>query len=1137
MEKENWRVLLAKDLRICQYLNKVWEKDDNNLKLIPLAKKVFIEHVYKPVLSSTSIEENNFFWTPNEYIERLCNAGIISYNKSEEVITLPKYRLPFSSRQNFMSFAKRLWSNKQSDSRIEIEVFNFIKGNLIFEYNTIKYFRLCNEIATDMFINKVDNSEEEIINRSVNELNADLLGKQIIIAFYEMCITERILYQLKEKSNTMKWRGKPNFWLLLSKLFGLPNNIEGLSFLFMGGIPLINPPGNNILILGEVASGKTTLANQIAYEVADKGGLSVYIALEQDSQILENIYASFGWLPKEDLNYHKLSISSLTSFLHEIKVNKNILKENEGDLLLIDATPGGLTEIFDLIDFIVTTLNETKPNKPKLIVIDPINAIRGVKKNNEENIRETTTRLLERIRKNNFSSLLVAEDQGDNATYIYEKNLCDTVILLETSREKYKKRILNIEKSRIIPSVRGDSRFVITLGYGVTIYPSAAAYVAAKRGRNQEPLGKTMESGVNGLDRMLGEKGIQCGTITSFVGSSGCGKRILGINWLLNGSIKENDVGIYIDFTRKGDSIYNILQKNNHPELRRLLHMNNLDCRIQLDEFFNSYVISIPLEGLTSGKIFQKLDSKIRMFKSRGHDSFRILIDDLSYLELVAPDVANDNSFLPALIETVHTDHIALVCCFSMEEERDIPSNLENEIVLASDNIINFSKIEIDGFQRIAAFTSKSINNDYVREAQEVIINSDNICVENNFSLFAGIKDGSPYLIDIEFYLHEESATQKSYNEYLQQHYIDSTANRVSIHSRQFPERKLPSILRGGIIEKNIRILQVDDPQLDALDMNDLFLIPVEKVDNESDILKCCMERIITGDANYFKALPYFINLPLLLCHKEKDVGLEVYSWSSLADWVNEYHNKQVNNNALGFDFVKGTSRNYICLFLEILFSISGENNKSFDSFIHFKDFISTFGENAAVIFWKLGNRSHLNTRNKIKKRGSNNLSSIDLEQSPVFSRVWYSNLADIIKPDNEMDYELKRLPGDREILGSWYLVIPKNCAAPDISVDLCTELCDKDNSIDRYERGVGMPIYKSLYWSPSDSHDQVFNFVSKHLNKALKKAIVRGAIPGYHNFRRTLSFYLQRILEVKQHKNEVPINEIIKVFKQIGWQ
>ncbi len=1053
------------------------------------------------------------------------------------------------SRYDLLHTADRFWKDRESETRLYAELFRFIRGDLKFTSNIVNIFRICSENSQDLFLEGIKLSESDLKQRYKHSIeqcqsNQNWTNWEVeagIETFIEACLLQRTLRVVHDKNSLngyplLRWRGKTDFWFILSLVFNLQTEVEGLSLLFGGGFPICNPPGNNIIISGHIGTGKTIFASSLAFEVASKQGLAIYISLEQDVSLLENIYGSFGWNVHPDVNFLKITnfegeteLNKMVSFVEKVVENKN------GAIILCNNTPGGLSDLHDFIDIVVCQFGRKEELDIKTITIDPINSVRGLKEMEKGQLRQNAERMFERVKQSGFCGIFLTEEIPTIGQYSFEHSLADTVIQLSVSNEEYKKRLIEVTKSRVVPCIRGKSRFKLSKGKGIEIFPSGAAIASIKRGRQFETSRIWLESGIKGLDELLGG-GAQTGTITSLIGNAGCGKSTIAINWLINGA-RKNQPGLYFSFVRQSDEFENLVTDVGIEEFTNISSIKDRNKAVTP----LLKVVNLPVEGLTSGKIFYEIETWTRLNKRKGVSPFRIVIDDLSYLEIAVAGFSSIDQFLPALIEIVRTDKIGVMLCFSNERKQEKLTHLENEILIASTNVLEFLQVGIEGQQHFAVYTKKCKNPDYDRETREVVLKNNQISIEPSFSLFSDVRKGTPTPIEIDIYLHDAYETQKKYNNFLIKRLRESTTNKISLHNQPVYSLELSNLTTNPYIEKNIRIMQIDEPYFQSLNESDVLQLPRQSFVDEDDLLECCKRNAINSDGKSYKGFPFFINLPLMLCRGENSEDLSQLPWGQFVDKIKEFDTNQKKDDPeeLSFEFVKGTAENYNCLFFEILFSNDKTITKQKIEKQKFREFLETYGLNSAIIFWELCHKAHV-------KAKSSEYSAMNLNAAPggienirfckkaKYQRIWYSTLSSLSNEINFDQYYLSRLPGALETFGTWYMVIPRNCASPNFATKIVSTICSKNNAIERFEQGIGIPPYESLFLDKISSKKSILDFALNEMKESASSAFSRGIIPEYPTFARVFSFYLQRLLELSDDKAEPPKKEIKNYFTRL---
>lgn len=1139
-----WRSQLKNDLEFHSFIvaSCMYSDNQKNKSELSTSQQDLLESIHTKQYSQTLCQNIR-------YDKHALELYLSKFEKHNILSNDTKIRIDFTSR-SLLSIALRLYGDTQSPSRIENEVFRFIRGTIKFDSNCVQSFRYATQLVKDLFTNQTDDTltENEIILQLKTALKPKLVNQtpEIIRAFIEVGFVKRLFSLNQYRNNILTISGEGNFWFLLSSLFGLHADMEGLTFLFYGTLPIYNPPGNNLFIRGGLGCGKSTLASQLAYEVADKGGVSIYLVLEENTAILENLYASFGWTDNKDIIFKKIQF---TENDFEGQLSETLSKYNGGHtglFMLVNISTKDSSDIFDLLDIISSGFLQKIKTTTKLIVLDPINAIKVLQENLPEiQLRQTMVRILDRIQLTGCCSILVGEEHtNENSPFFFEESISDTTIRLFFSEESYKSRILEVCKSRLIPCVRGENRFIIGEN-GIVVYPSAPSYMAARQGRRYNAVGKKgkMKSGVEGLDEMFGERGIESGTITSFVGEAGTGKMELALCWLSNGVFNTKQACIYVTFSKAPKNAVSLL--NNRAKVVSHHIKNTKGGFDQLDELFS--VISLRTDGLSSGQIIHAISSELNSRKRLINiNSARIVIDSLTQLEYSSCSDEDNRSFLSALEETVKTDSISCIICYTRDMYREVPTLVEQKLINISDNHLEFKKVDVSGIQKTIVFTERSRAYNHPHEAMELIIDNNEIIIEPNFSLLADIRKGKTTPITTEIFLHYEGRIHREYNKKVEIFVSGAVGKNVTVHNQLFPQISKNQFFRRGMLEKTMRLVSIDDLDLDSLTEEDYHPIPASLLNVKNDYLGCVHKRIKSNTRKYYRALPLYLNIPVLLCNKKAQLAEPIKDWNSLANWLNQNDN---DTNVPAFEFSKGVAENYNCIFLEILHSLVMENsdNPEEENFTvsFYKSLGSDIGKKAVILFWRLCHKAHTLSKphksqlfTEGQKTTENHLDALDILQiNPSFSfcRTWFTSVYDIFER-NPDSYNIKTLPGTGSILGTWYLTIPRGGPAPDVAKKLCVALCHRDKAIERFESWIGIPPYSSLCSNNDNSlklgseiEGTPINFARKYLSEVAENAIVRTEIVNYNTISALLSFYLQRILEIKSCSDGEPPEEYIK--------
>jgi circadian clock protein KaiC len=309
----------------------------------------------------------------------------------------------------------------------------------------------------------------------------------------------------------------------LEHLLRLESGIEGLDTVLKGGLVA----GSSYIIQGRPGSGKTVLANQIAFNHANQGGRVLFATLLAESH--ERLFQYLSTL----------------SFFNKSRVGNELQFVSVLDTLETE----GLPEVVKLLR------REIGRQKASLLVVDGL-----------LNTRSLTVSALD-------TKKFIAELQGHAAfagcTVLFltssrledgspEHTMVDGVIELGEDLVGYRSiRRMALSKTRGSGAVAGLHEFEIT-GDGIVVHPRLEAVL----GQPLHPdsfITETVSSGVPELDEMIGG-GFQRGSASLVIGPSGTGKTTLGLSFLAASTLEEP--GLHFGFyeteerlKRKADAV------------------------------------------------------------------------------------------------------------------------------------------------------------------------------------------------------------------------------------------------------------------------------------------------------------------------------------------------------------------------------------------------------------------------------------------------------------------------------------------------------------------------------------------------------------------------------------------------------
>jgi circadian clock protein KaiC len=283
--------------------------------------------------------------------------------------------------------------------------------------------------------------------------------------------------------------------------------VPGLDTVLAGGLLR----RSSSIIQGAPGSGKTVLANQIAFHKAARGIRVLYVTL------LTETHAA--------LLRHLRSLS----FFNAAAVGDKVVY-----LSGFDALRTGTTALLSLLQ------QEILARRPGLLVIDGLLSIEEL--HGAASLRQFIHELQTVTEAADCTCVLIsANAQSPSA----EDAVVDTVLFLsETHIGLRSIRNLRVNKSRGTPHIHGQHTFLINED-GVTVFPRIEALYRTPS-RSIEDSTTLVPFEHDALDAMLGG-GLRAGSTTLLLGATGTGKTLLGISFLSTG-VQHGEPAVYAGF-------------------------------------------------------------------------------------------------------------------------------------------------------------------------------------------------------------------------------------------------------------------------------------------------------------------------------------------------------------------------------------------------------------------------------------------------------------------------------------------------------------------------------------------------------------------------------------------------------------
>ncbi|HEX3282939.1 MAG TPA: ATPase domain-containing protein [Pyrinomonadaceae bacterium] len=407
---------------------------------------------------------------------------------------------------------------------------------------------------------------------------------------------------------------------------------EGLDEVLGGGIP----PNTISVIMGAPGTGKTILAEQLAFANATPEHPALYLTTL--SEPLEKIIAHGQ--TQEFFDSNKVGVSmhyeDLGLMLRESGVDQlpemvtNLLMERRPGFIFIDSFKA-LTELM------------LTPQQRRTVIYDLASVLSAYQ----------------------CTSFLIGEYAQETMTELPEFAIADVVLqLMKYSTNVSEQRFLRVEKLRGSGSIPGMHAFAIGRE-GVKVYPRLLTPTISP---NYSAKVERVNTGIANLDGMISE-GFWRGSTTLIAGPTGSGKTIIGLHFITHGALK-GEQGLYVGFQENPTQLSRVMKNLGwHPE--KLLNGGGFDLL---------YKSPVELQGDTvTSEIFRRVrDGKVK----------RVVIDALGDLERSSVDRQRFADFIYALTQWFAAENVTCLMMYELTNLFEVHGISDQEISNMADNVI-----------------------------------------------------------------------------------------------------------------------------------------------------------------------------------------------------------------------------------------------------------------------------------------------------------------------------------------------------------------------------------------------------------------------------------------------------------------
>jgi circadian clock protein KaiC len=296
----------------------------------------------------------------------------------------------------------------------------------------------------------------------------------------------------------------------------LSTGVPNLDLVLGGGIPR----GSIVMVIGAPGTGKTMLAQQLAFHLAAGGQGTVYLT---------------GYSETHDkLLLHTRGLS----FFREELIGQQIQLISLAELLEIGPSEAEAA--------IIATVRE---QRAALVVLDGFRTMRRYLVD-DLLIGHFLYSLGAKLMLAGATTLVTIEGEPESPTRYPELTVCDIILGLHRERQGGRhRRLLDIMKARGAAALDGVHPFSIS-EQGVTIHPRLESLVPTS-----QPASTAQRAGfgIRDIDGLIGG-GLTVGSTTVVAGSPGAGKTLLGIHFV-NEGLRRGEPALVLTFRETIDQL------------------------------------------------------------------------------------------------------------------------------------------------------------------------------------------------------------------------------------------------------------------------------------------------------------------------------------------------------------------------------------------------------------------------------------------------------------------------------------------------------------------------------------------------------------------------------------------------------
>jgi KaiC/GvpD/RAD55 family RecA-like ATPase len=964
---------------------------------------------------------------------------------------------------------------------------------------------------------------------------------------------------------------KADLGFVLTNLFGRSTGVEGLDYLFFGGLSVSGKEKLTLVVSGAPGMGKSTLALSMGAQVAARGGLCLFFRFEEMEGVIRRQLAQYhrNLLPFFDV------ASAAEAF--SIDAPESAQPPRKGRMIFSDIASTSIEEIQSSALRLANSLGANKFGE-RVIIFDSLNAAVGYGQD-IDTWRKFIVEISAVLRAMGYVVIFLLE-RAALEPVSFEEYVTDVDIRLghyKGIESKYPFRVLEIRKSRWQPSHRGEHVYSIEATSGMNVFPSSAAIMSARRKREArvkysddsliDPGVKNFVTYLNGVrSRSLSDSRVvgwwRKGSVTALIGTRGSLKTEFAHQFTVtpdrNSGVTQCSLSLHFadEFHRTG-----LLRENQRPSPFGVRYDIPLGTAARDHRGSTlSFVLFRP-GFLASGHVLHTVREIIAEKRKSQTPIRRAVISDAGNIASDFPALKEDQAFLLALCDLLASEGITTIIVYSTPEHGGEDFVVE-QVKSASENILRCASVSYAGrvYSSISVERSADSSHDHgvyeIRKASAGQV-PDEIEVAPTFDLVLDPMAPLPTVAKVKILLHAGGTElQRNYNWNIKEFYKGIGAYDVTVmdHAAAF-------MRQGGVenitaVERALWLVQVEAGELPLSKpshrresvLSDLSLFPEQLESMKGELAY----PIVQGDKSFqrraaglpIRSIPYFLNPSFLVVGTEfRDfalnhprwhqigLGMGSYSWDDLITAALEFRDRNELKDHVIFDFPAFATEALNCLFLEILSSLSSQS-LSAESFPSCFNPESAFlnGSNLIVETVRILRKLAAEACEKyyapqIKDYSDNVETDKGKSRSrkrprrihkAIIWRHWYSSFrqmaADMAVGTGKLNpgLNLLRLPGNVWTNGDWHFAILEGSVGVRQGIEIILDkFVNKPNATKLMTQGVGLPPFKDFYLD--DTKLLVTGVAANWFLPYVQgeKVIYRSLLGEYRNISPLLRYYL----------------------------